>query len=343
MTLPATMKALIQRHDGYADTSTGLELADAGEWMELGEVPVPTPGPGQALVRVALSPVNPSDVHFLKGEYGQPRRKGSPAGFEACGEVVAAGEGAEGLVGKRVAFVATASGTWAEYALTDGAMCIPLIDGVRDEDGSALIVNPLTALAMFDIPRQQGCAFVATAAGSQLGKLLAGLSKDHDVPMIAVVRRQAVADQVAALGARVALATEDPEFQAKFAAACKELKPRVLLDAVGDQVTADMFFAMPNHTQWISYGKIATEPPALTQMGQFIFTGKTIGGFWLSKWLKEAPADRRMAVVGEALQRFASGAWGIDEAARLSLDEAVGGFAEAWGKGGGKVFIAPGA
>ena len=220
MTLPATMKALVQRHDGYAATSTGLALENAADWLELGEIPVPTPGPGQALIRVALSPVNPSDVHFLKGEYGQPRRKGAPAGFEACGEVVAAGEGAEAMVGTRVGFVATGSGAWAEYALTDAAMCIPLIPGVRDEDGSALIVNPLTALAMFDIPRSAGCAFVATAAGSQLGKLMAGLSKDHDTPMIGVVRRQAAAEELKGMGAAVALATESATFQADFAAAC---------------------------------------------------------------------------------------------------------------------------
>lgn len=341
MTLPATMKALVQRHDGYANTSTGLELADAADWLEAAEIPVPKPGPGQALIRVALSCINPSDIHFVKGEYGQPRRKGMPAGFEACGEVVAAGEGGEGLVGKRVSFVATASGAWAEYALTDAAQCIPLIPGVRDEDGASMIVNPLTALAMFDIPREMGCAFVATAAGSQLGKLMAGLAKDHDVPMIAVVRRQAVADQLKEMGAQVALATEAADFQARFAEACKALKPRVLLDAVGDQITADMFFAMPNRTRWISYGKISTQPPALTQMGQFIFTGKTIEGFWLSKWLVEADAPRRAAVVGEAMERFASGKWAIDEAARLGLDDAVAGLAPAWGKGGGKVFIAP--
>ncbi|MFC3119164.1 alcohol dehydrogenase catalytic domain-containing protein [Jhaorihella thermophila] len=58
-------------------------------------MPVPQPGPGQVLVKMRMSSVNPSDQHFIKGEYGQPRIKGAPAGFEGCGDVVAAGDGAE--------------------------------------------------------------------------------------------------------------------------------------------------------------------------------------------------------------------------------------------------------
>ena len=342
MTLPATMSALVQREEGYAGTSTGLTLDDLGKWAELATIPTPKPGPGQVVIKVALSPVNPSDVHFLKGEYGQPRVKGAPAGFEACGTVAAAGAGAEALIGKRVSFVATASGAWAEYAMTDGARCIPLRDDVRDEDGAALIVNPLTALAMFDIVRRAKAeSFIATAAGSQLGKLLAGLAKDHDLPMIGVVRRKDAAEDLLTYGAKVALATEDPEFQSKMQAAFKELKPRVMLDAVGDQITADMFNAMPSRARWINYGKIATEAPRLTEMGQLIFMSKQIEGFWLSKWMVEEAPETRMAVIGEAQDRFASGAWKIDEGARLSLSEAISGLAPALKTGGGKVFIAP--
>lgn len=342
MTLPETMSALVQRESGYAGTSTGLMLDDLNKWAELVTIPTPKPGPGQVVIKVALSPVNPSDVHFLKGEYGQPRVKGAPAGFEACGTVVAAGAGAEGLMGKRVSFVATASGAWAEYAMTDGVRCIPLRDDVRDEDGAALIVNPLTALAMFDIARRAKAeSFIATAGGSQLGKLLAGLARDHNLPMIGVVRRMDAAEDLLTYGATAALATEDPEFQTKMLATFKALKPRVMLDAVGDQITADMFAAMPARARWINYGKIATEAPKLTEMGQLIFMSKQIEGFWLSKWMVEETPEIRMAVVMEAQERFASGTWKIDEAARLSLSDALTGLAPALQTGGGKVFIAP--
>ena len=120
--------------------SLGSVLEALAPYVTLGRIGVPEPGPSQVLIKVKLASINPSDVMFVKGMYGQPRQKGQPAGFEGVGEVVAAGSDAvKGLVGLRVAFATGLSGwgTWAEYAVAEAAGCIPLIDGVRDEDGAA--------------------------------------------------------------------------------------------------------------------------------------------------------------------------------------------------------------
>ena len=81
-----------------------------------------------------------------------------------------------GLIGKRVAFATGLSGwgSWARIrASPKPAPAIPLMDGVRDEDAAAMIVNPLTALAMFGIVKDEGeKAFVVTAGASQLCKLM---------------------------------------------------------------------------------------------------------------------------------------------------------------------------
>ncbi|MEY8841119.1 alcohol dehydrogenase catalytic domain-containing protein, partial [Cribrihabitans sp. XS_ASV171] len=121
--LPETMFAVIQTGDGYSGKATGPAIDDAANWLEAAEIPVPTPGDGEVLIRVRMASVNPSDLHSSNGEYGQPRVKGAPAGFEGCGDVVAAGKGAEGMMGQRVAFYATKSGAWADYALTDARAC----------------------------------------------------------------------------------------------------------------------------------------------------------------------------------------------------------------------------
>ena len=338
-----TMRALIQTADGYSGTSEGPAISDAAPYLEDAHIPVPTPAKGQVLIKLRVASVNPSDLHFIKGEYGQPRRKGVPAGFEGCGDVVAAGEGAEALIGKRVAFAVSphGSGAWAEYALTDAVACIPLRSDVSDIDGSAQIVNPLTAMAMVDIAAGEGDAFVISAATSQLGKLMISLAKDMDLKVIALVRRTEAVTPLKDLGATEVLVTTDPDFTNQFAAASRAHKPRVFLDAVSDQISETVFTLMPNNARWVSYGKLGTDAPVLTQMGQFIFMGKRIEGFWLTNWMRNTSLADQARVVGEVQARFSDGRWKTDVAATLTLSEVIEGLADATKLTDGKVIITP--
>lgn len=340
-TLPSTMFAVIQTHDGYSDTATGPVIDAAGDWLAEAEVPVPQPGPGQVLIRLRTASVNPSDIHFIKGEYGQPRVQDTPAGFEGCGDVVATGAGAEALNGLRVAFVAANAGAWAEYVVTQAQMCIPLRPEISDEDGSAQIVNPLTAMAMVDIARGDGDAFVVSAATSQLGKLMCSLGRDLGLKPIALVRRSDAVEALKELGAHEVLVTTDPDVTQKFAALSKELKPRVFLDAVADQLSEQIFCAMPNGARWICYGKLSAELPKLTQTGQLIFMSKRIEGFWLTQWMTSTPPADQIRVVGEVQARFADGRWKTDVSERLALRDVVSNLADALKKGDGKVIITP--
>lgn len=160
MPIPLEMNALLLTGDGYATIPSGTALEAMEPYVMPGRIAVPQPKSTQLLIKVSLASINPSDVSFIKGRYGQPRVKGQPAGFEGVGIVVATGDdpAAQKMAGKRVAFATGTSnwGAWAEYAVAEAAACIPLIDGVRDEDGAAMIVNPLTAIAMFDIVREEG-------------------------------------------------------------------------------------------------------------------------------------------------------------------------------------------
>lgn len=339
MTLPSTMKALILRHDGYAAEGAGEMPDDLTPYLDLAELPVPAPREGQVLVRVIRAAVNPSDLMFVSGQYGQPRKAGVPAGFEAMGEVVA---GDTPLLGQRVSFFGAGSGTWAEHALADARMMIPLRPDVSDADAAGLIVNPLTAMAMIDIAQQDGSgALVLTAGGSQLGKLMIGLARDRGLAPIPVVRRADQSEALKALGAAEVLVSTAPDFASRLRDVVAANGPRILLDAVADQVAADLFFAMPRGARWICYGRLSAEPPRLGAMGQFIFMGKRIEGFWLSSWLRETPPDRVAALVADIQDRFASGAWRTDVSAVLPLSEALDRFPAAVAVKDAKLQIAP--
>lgn len=108
------MKALIFRQTG--EPKSVLELA---------EMPMPPLAGGEALVRVLLSPVNPSDLHMVRGRYGyQPELPASPGG-EAAGTVEALGLGVLApAVGTRVVFIHTWN-TWREQIVCSADRLVP--------------------------------------------------------------------------------------------------------------------------------------------------------------------------------------------------------------------------
>ncbi|MEQ8737418.1 MAG: zinc-binding dehydrogenase, partial [Hoeflea sp.] len=289
--------------------------------------------------------VNPSDIYFIKGEYGQPRIKGAAAGFEGVGEVVG-GKGlyARWLKGKRVAFVGgvAGSGAWAEYICVSAATCVVVKPSMRDEDAAGHVVNPVTAWRMFELVTQSGThGYIFTAANSQLGTPMAGLSRATGPNLIAVIRKESQAAHLKELGAAHVLVQSDPDFDDRLAELCKSEKPRVLLDAVANQLSADLFTAMPARARWVIYGKLDNEAPTIPETGQLIFMNKKIEGFWLAQWFRKASMLEKLSTLRSVQNRFISGAWKTEVTQTVKLNEAMAKLPEALKRGGGKVMLAP--
>lgn len=345
MAIPTEMKALLLKHDAYAAVPSGTVLEALEPYVEYGSIGVPSPKPTQLLIKVALASINPSDVMFLKGMYGQPRVKGQPAGFEGVGTVVATGDDPYALsfAGKRVAFATGTSnwGSWAEYAIAEAASSIPLVDTVRDVDGAAMIVNPLTALAMLGIVREEGeKAFILTAGASQLSKLIMGVARDEGFRPIAVVRRD---DQIPLLkeaGAAHVLNAESADFRNALREVVKAEQPRVFLDAVTGPLASAIFDVMPKRSRWIVYGRLDPEATVVREPGQLIFQHKRIEGFWLVEWMR-GPKERTVQAITEAQKRFSDGRWKTDVTAVVPLAEAIERVSGELAKPNGKVFLSP--
>jgi NADPH:quinone reductase-like Zn-dependent oxidoreductase len=345
MAIPSEMKALLLTGDGYTRTPSGSVLEAMEPYLTPGTIGVPAPGPSQVLIKVSLASINPSDVAFIKGQYGQPRVKGQPAGFEGVGTVVASGDEpyAKGLIGKRIAFATgiTNWGAWADYAVAEAAGCIPLLDTVRDEDGAAMIVNPLTALAMFDIVKEAGeKAFIMTAGASQLCKLIAGLAKEEGYRPIVTVRRDEQIALLKEVGAVHVLNEKAPDFKAALREVVKAEQPRIFLDAVTGPLASTIFDVMPKRARWIIYGRLDAETTVIREPGQLIFQHKHIEGFWLVEWMRQF-RDKRGPAIMEAQKRFSDGRWSTDVTAVLPLDEAMARVPVELAKPNGKVFLRP--
>ena len=101
--------------------------------LKLAEIPSPPLAPGEALVRVVLSPISPSDLHMVRGRYGyQPELPASP-GIEGVGIVEAVAPGVQGMtVGTRVVFIGTWN-TWREQIVCPVDRLVPVPDGLDDQ------------------------------------------------------------------------------------------------------------------------------------------------------------------------------------------------------------------
>jgi NADPH:quinone reductase-like Zn-dependent oxidoreductase len=320
-----------------------LTSYDGGESLHVVEKPMPKLGPGEVLVKVAASPINPSDLAFLKGRYGVKKPLPCVPGFECSGRVVAAGRGlGKALVGRRVSCSALEDhdGTWAEYLVTKASRCFPLRPKIDDEQGAMLLVNPMTAWVLIDRARKEKHKAIAqTAAASALGRMMVRLGRKHKLPMVNVVRRPEQVSLLRDLGAEHVIDTSRPDADAQMKELFRSLGVTLSYDAVSGDLPDRLLTAMPRGRKVVSYGALS-EGAAPINPSSLIFGGRSVEGFWLATWLAKAkPVDQARAALGVQTMRDA---FRSEIAARQPLDrarEAVIGYAAAMTAG--KTLITP--
>lgn len=121
------------------ETMTAIEIASPGgpEVLTPAERPVPRPGLGEVLVRVAAAGVNRPDVMQREGNYPPPPGAPDIPGLEIAGEVVEAGPGATAAASGRVCALVQGGG-YAEYCVAASPLCLPVPDGMTDVEAAAL-------------------------------------------------------------------------------------------------------------------------------------------------------------------------------------------------------------
>lgn len=323
-----------------------LVLRGPGEDLRLEEIPCPRPGPGQVLVRIAASPINPSDLAMLAGEYGLGWPYPLVPGLEGSGCVVVAGSGLMGryLMGRKVALAADGQGLWADYAVVPAGRVVPLPKDMPFGAAAGSFVNPLTAIALVgEVRKARQWSAISTAAGGALGAMIRRRAKEKGVKIINIVRRP---EQVAALeaeGARHVLNETAPDFDAELAALCRELRCKMAFDAVGGQTTFRLGQALQSGGQILVYGGLSGQP-AMIHPGRMIFKGLTVRGFWLSKWLARKSAPQ-MLMMAREVTRGLQGGFAETSVARVVPLEAAATAPDAYASSmsAGKILISTGA
>jgi NADPH2:quinone reductase len=177
------------------------------ETLELAELPDPSPGPGQLLVRVRACAINYPDVLIIEDKYQfKPPRPFAPGG-EIAGLVEAVGEGVEGWAEGDRLIAMIGHGGLAEKVLIAAAQAVPLPPERSFEEGSALILTYATSIhALLDRGGlKAGETLLVLGAAGGVGLAAVELGKAYGARVIAAVSSEEKAEVARQAGADVAI------------------------------------------------------------------------------------------------------------------------------------------
>lgn len=254
-------------------------------------VRVPRPKKGEVLVKISAAPINPSDLQRIRSISDEEQLSLFIPGLEGSGTVVAAGKGLLSALwlGKRVACSASQaeSGTWAEYMVTAASYCFPLPKSISDEQGSMYLVNPMTALAFFDlIKKERHKAIINPAAAGALGAMIRILGRKYSIPVINVVRNELQGKILSEEGEKYVLNNTDDAFADQLRMLSLELKATLALDPVAGTFTQQLLDAIPYGGTVLIYGNLSGSDQG-TNLRPLLIDNKKLHGFYLVNWLKD--------------------------------------------------------
>jgi NADPH2:quinone reductase len=206
--------------------------------MTYEDVPAPTPGAGQAAVKVEASGVNYIDVYFRTGAY----KAALPLtiGLEGAGTVTAVGPGAADVAaGDRVAWTGV-PGSYAQMIAVPADRLVKLPDGLTFKDGAAAMLQGMTAhyLVTSTYPLKPGDVCLVQAAAGGMGLLLCQMAKMRGATVIGTTSTEDKAALAKAAGADHVINYAVQDFEAEVKRITNGAGVHVVYDGVG-QTTFD--------------------------------------------------------------------------------------------------------
>ena len=303
---------------------------------------------GEVRVQVLATPIHPSSLLQISGNYGTTPALPSTPGNEGVGRVIETSAEVTGLSVDQLVLL-VGGGTWRDEMVAPAASFIPLPDmGPQSpeviEQLSMAAVNPVTALLMLNnyVDLKEGDWIVHSAANSAVGGYIIQLAKQRGINTVNVVRREGLADELMSKGATVVL-IDGPDLAEKIAKATGDRPVVLAIDAVGGETLPRLAQSLGQGGTLVSYGVLSGKPasfnPALA-----IFKDIRLRGFWLSKWFQVAGPAKIQAAFGQIIPLIASGALKADIDSRFTVSEVKQAVTRAGQRGrNGKVLIVPNA
>jgi NADPH:quinone reductase len=258
------------------------------EKLQLSDTAAPTPGAGQALVKVVYSGVNFIDIYFRIGLY----KADLPfiPGMEAAGVVEAIGEGVtEVAVGDRVAY-AMCRGSYAEYAVVPAWQLVKVPDTLPLDKAAGAMLQGMTAhyLTHSTYPLKETDTALIHAAAGGAGLLTVQMAKMRGARVIGTVGSEAKAGLARQAGADEVILYDEQEFDVEVKRLTGGKGVDVVYDSVGASTFQKSLNSLRKRGMMVSFGNAsgavpAVEPLLLNQKGSLFLTRPTLAHHCLDR------------------------------------------------------------
>ena len=289
------------------------------EVLELADLPVPTPGEDEVLIKVSRAGLNYADTHQRTNSYLAPAELPLVPGTEVAGVREDTGERVVALCG---------NGGYAEYATAPAALTFPIPDGVDDGTALALLLQGLTAYHLLRTSAKvaSGESVVIHAAAGGVGSLAVQLAGPMGAGrVIATASTEDKRDLALELGADAAIDSGPEGMKERLEEANGGAKVDVVLEMAGGEVFEQSLAALAPFGRLVAYG-IASQDQNEVRTGELMRRSRGVVGFWLvhcmgrPEMVDEALADLFARVACEQLRAVVGETYPLGQAARAHTD-----------------------
>jgi NADPH2:quinone reductase len=298
-----------------------IQISEFGgpEVLQLVDLPVPEPGDGEVLIKVARAGMNFADTHQRENTYLAKAELPMIPGAEVAGTREDTGE--------RVVALCSYGG-YAEYVTAPADLCFGIPDGVEDGAALAILLQGLTAWHLYRTSARirEGESVVIHAAAGGVGSLAVQLAKPMGAGrVIATASSEEKRALALELGADVAIDASPEGMKERIQEANGGRKVDIVLEMAGGEVFDQSLAALAPFGRLVAYGIASGENNTVTS-GSLMRTSRSVVGFWLfhcvgrPEMVDEALADLFARARRGELRVVVGNTYALSDAAQAQID-----------------------
>ncbi|HEY5992038.1 MAG TPA: 2-enoyl thioester reductase domain-containing protein [Candidatus Udaeobacter sp.] len=256
--------------------------------------PWPTPGTGEAVVKMRAAPINPADLNQIEGKYPVRRELPATPGFEGAGVVVDLGAKVTNIAVGDLVILPHNVGTWRDAVVVKAEDLVVVPAGIEPVDAAMLKINPMTAWRLLHdyVDLQKGDWLIQNAANSAAGRDVIQIAGELGYKTVNVVRRAELIDELRAEGGDVVL-VDGENLRDEVKGATGGAPIRLGLNAVGGESALRLANCLAPGSTLVTFGAMSLHPLKIPN-GLLIFKDLRFRGIWINKWYDNATKEQRM-------------------------------------------------